>query len=89
MSRMKYIVTINDNGNEEIFVFNEIINHDCMAEVLGYIKNQSFGDWERVRREPISAGFVQDGVCYGRSVTLGLSSREGIDTKLLAIGGIK
>ncbi len=77
---MKYIVTERE-GIEEMFVFPDTINHDCMAEVISRIKNQSHGSWERVLRRPISAGFITvEGECYGRSETLRLDSRGITDT---------
>lgn len=70
-------------GNEEIFTFPNSVNHDCMAEVLRGIKNQTWGVWERNRRFPVSAGFVSEGrVCYGESETLNLHSRPN-DTAIL------
>ena len=43
MREMKYIVTRNlENDKEEIFIFPKSVNHDCMAEVLECIKNQSW-----------------------------------------------
>ena len=54
-----------------------------MAEVLNRIKNTTLGNWERIRRAPISAGFVDDAHnCYGRSESLNLDSRPQ-DTILL------
>lgn len=80
---MKYIVTKNENGKEELFTFPNHVHHDCMAEVLCYIKNQMYGNWEREYREPISAGFIDSkGNCYGISESLGLASRPEIDTAL-------
>ena len=74
---MKYIVTETDNGEREIFTFPSSINHDAMAEVLWRIRNQTHGDWKRINRKPVSAGFVNlDGICYGESETLGLTSNE-------------
>lgn len=82
---MKYIVTRDESGREEAFVFPRTIDHDAMAEVLGRIKNQTHGNWRRVFREPVSAGFMdQDGICYGKSETLGLSARPE-DTELLKL----
>ena len=40
---MKYIVTETKKGTEEIFIFPNTVNHDCMAEVLCHIKDQSWG----------------------------------------------
>lgn len=73
---MKYIVTVTPDGQEEVFIFPNSVDHDAMAEVLGCIKNQTEDPWERVRREPVSAGFVdQSANCYGESITLKLESR--------------
>lgn len=80
---MKYICTVDPNGEEEIFVFPRSVNHDCMMEMIGRIKNKTHGDWQRIRRKPISAGFVNNaGGCYGHSETLKLKSREQ-DTDIL------
>jgi hypothetical protein len=77
---MKYIVTERE-GIEEMFVFPDTINHDCMAEVLDRIKDRTTGNWYRVHRTPISAGFITvEGECYGRSETLRLDSRGTTDT---------
>lgn len=72
---MKYIVTHCEQHGEEIFVFPESINHNIMAEAIGRLKNQSFGDWSRITRTPVSAGFVKEGKCVGRSESLNLLSR--------------
>jgi hypothetical protein len=79
---MKYIVTKDESGKEEIFLFPNNVHHDAMAEVLNHIKNQTWGDWERVRRKPIAAGFIEKGECVGRSESLRLESRPIIDTAL-------
>lgn len=80
---MKYICTKGEGNKEEIFTFPGTVDHDAMAEVLGCIKNHTHGNWERVMRTPVSAGFVSDyGGCYGESVTLNLKSRTE-DTALL------
>jgi len=82
---MKYICTVNQtNGQEEIFTFPRHVNHDCMAEVLGRVKNHTHGNWERIPRTIISAGFVcADGVCHGESLTLDVKARPE-DKDLLA-----
>jgi len=81
MNNMKYIVTVRADNIEEMFVFPDTINHDCMAEVLNRIKDRTTGDWHRVHRTPISAGFITvEGECYGRSETLRLDSRGTTDT---------
>lgn len=82
MREMKYIVTRNEEGKEEIFVFPKSVNHDCMAEVLGFIKNKTYGNWERGFRKPVSAGFTDGKTCYGMSESLGIKSRPQ-DTELL------
>lgn len=82
---MKYICMEDEKGEQLIFTFPKSIDHDCMEEMLSRIKNQMTGEWERVWRRPISAGFVTvGGFCHGESVTLGLESRENEDTELLA-----
>ena len=82
MREMKYIVTRNKEGKAEIFVFPKSVNHDCMAEVLGFIKNKTYGNWERGFRKPVSAGFTDGKTCYGESLSLGIESRPQ-DTELL------
>ena len=81
---MKYIATKTEKGVEEIFTFPYDVHHDCMMEMLGFIKDQNGGQWSRVYREAISAGFVDStGHCHGKSETLGLKSRPTADTALL------
>ena len=80
---MKYIRAVDSNGFHEIFVFPKTVNHDDMAEALSGIKNTAFGGWERIAREPVSAGFVSEsGECFGSSVSLGIKS-DPTDTDLL------
>jgi len=80
---MKYIRTETEEGLPEVFVFPRSVNHDVMAEAIGAMKNQSFGQWSRVRRKAVSAGFVaSDGACYGESLSLSLKS-DANDTILL------
>jgi len=81
MMQMKYIVTCNGDGLEEIFLFLPTINHDAMAEAVSHIKDRR----HRVSRQAISAGFVaRDGTCCGVSQSLGLAARPK-DTQLLAM----
>ena len=81
---MKYICTKDEDGNEQVFTFPRAIDHDAMAEVLEHIKNQTHGNWERVYRRPVSAGFVNSkGECHGRSETLGVKSRGDVDTIIM------
>jgi hypothetical protein len=81
---MKYICTKDENGKEEIFTFPKTVNHDVMAESLDRMRNQAGGNWHRVSRVPVSAGFVTpSGVCFGESLTLNLKSRSPEDSDLL------
>lgn len=85
MKEMKYVVTAHPDTNvEEIFIFPKSVHHDCFAEMIPYMKNQMYGNWDRVHREPISAGFTDGNTCYGVSESLGLESRPE-DTKLLSM----
>lgn len=81
--KMKYIVTEDENGVEDIFIFPAKVDHDCMAEMLARIKNQSWGNWERVYRRPIAAGFTDGKTCWGRSETLNMDSRKNVDANLI------
>lgn len=82
---MKYIVMSDPEGltPDIMIIFNKEINHDCMAESLEGIRNQTWGNWERVFRFPISAGFTDGTKCYGMSESLSLSAREKEDSELL------
>lgn len=75
MKRMKYIITAQDNKKEEIFIFPCEVNHDCMAEMIARIRDKMHGDWRRINRTPVSAGFIEGGECVGESETLRLKSR--------------
>lgn len=81
---MKYIVTKQENGTEEIFIFPKSVHHKDMAEAVGFLKDRSGAgsSWKRLIREPISAGFVEGGKCLGNSESLMLASRTE-DTALL------
>lgn len=82
---MKYIVTQDEDNNnrEEIFIFDQIIHHDCMMEMIGRIKNQSHGNWNRQHRVAIAAGFTDGRKCWGYSETIGLKSRGDKDSDLI------
>jgi hypothetical protein len=82
---MKYIVTRDENGKEEIFIFSKKISHDAFAEVVSDIRNQTWGNWERMYREPIAAGFTDGKRCTGRSETLDLDSRGRLDEMLIEV----
>jgi hypothetical protein len=87
---MKYLVA-NLEGHEAMFVFPRAVDHDRMAEALTMIRFGYNHNWERklLPRDGkadgniISAGFVDNGKCHGRSETLGLFSRGDADTELL------
>lgn len=64
--RMKYIVTENENGIKEIFIFDKNINHDYMYEAIQGLNEEL--------HKAISAGFTDGLSCYGRSETLNLDS---------------
>ena len=80
---MSKYICMTDDDKEVIITFPNSIDHDCMAEACSGIKNQTWGNWYRVFRSPVSAGFIdRNGKCYGRSETLNLDSRPE-DTELL------
>lgn len=81
---MKYIVTKQPDGTEEIFIFPKAVHHKDMAEAVGYLKDHARdgSTWRRLERDPVSAGFVEGGKCVGNSESLMLSSRPE-DTDLL------
>lgn len=74
MKEMKYVVVKDKSGNEQIYIFPKQIDHDAFAEVLSHIKTGG-RDWRREYREPVSAGFTDGVICYGRSETLDLECR--------------
>ena len=81
---MKYICTINDFGVHEIFMFSNLIDHDVMASNITCMIKERFGKTEEILRLPVSAGFVSpDGICFGKSISLGIKCREERDTELL------
>lgn len=82
---MKYIVMALAD-KEEIFIFPRTVDHDRMKEACEIIRFGDDRNWNRKYRqgECVSAGFIDDGVCHGRSETLGLESRGPKDTALLS-----
>ncbi len=78
---MKYIVTKDEKGKEEMFTFPDSVHHNVMADAVSYLKNQTHDNWKRINRDVVSAGFIEGGVCVGKSESLGLSSRPE-DTEL-------
>jgi hypothetical protein len=87
MSDAKYIV-VDLDGSEQIFTFPKSVDHDRMLEALEAIRMGSDRDWSRAYRsgKVVSAGFVENGHCGGRSETLNLKSRGAVDTVLLKGG---
>lgn len=81
---LKYIIVRNrDSGKEEVFLFPKSVNHDVFAKSVGRLKNQAQGQWRRITRDIVAAGFVSPSFkCYGGSDTLHMVSREQ-DTKIL------
>ena len=82
---MKYIVVILD-GQEHLFVFPRTVDHDHMAEAIGMIRFGGARNWVRsyMDADIVGAGFIDNGVCHGRSETLDIKSRNERDTALLA-----
>jgi hypothetical protein len=84
---MKYVVTQDEDGKEELFMFPKSVNHDVFANAVSRLKNQSHGNWKRIDRDVIAAGFISYdyGImsCHGRSETLNLDSRGRLDEMLI------
>ncbi len=80
---MKYITTKTEDGKTEIFTFPRSVPHSVMAEAIARLKNATHGEWKRITRTPVSAGFIEGGVCHGESESLHLRSRPHEDTILL------
>lgn len=88
MNEMKYVVVSSEKQGEQLFVFPKNVTHQSFAEILSKIRHGEGRNWERIFREPISAGFTDGVKCYGRSESLDLASRPE-DTALLQRGGCK
>jgi len=70
--QMKYIV-VNGALTDEIYLFPGAVYHADFADKMGFSQDQI-----------LSAGFVSPELeCYGKSISLGVSSRGEIDTKLI------
>lgn len=84
MKEMKYIVTYSDMTGEELFIFPKSINHVDFYESVSRTKfyPPDSLDWMRPYRKIVSAGFTDGKTCYGRSQSLGVSSRKE-DSQLL------
>lgn len=65
-NEMKYVCTIDEDNQKQIFFFEKHINHDWFYEVVGHMDDQF--------RKRSSAGFTNGISCYGRSETLNLDS---------------
>jgi hypothetical protein len=83
---MKYIV-VNLEGEDQIFVFPRTVNHDQMYESLKVIKFGNYRDWQRKYHKAtlVSAGFIENGQCCGKSETLNIKSRPMLDTHLMQV----
>lgn len=75
--RIKYIKfeTLYNNENHYFVIFQQYVDHDCMAEV---VKRLGIDDM----LYPVSAGFTDFDSCYGRSMTLNIDSDQ-YDTEYL------
>lgn len=83
---MKYVVTKDEEGKQELFMFPKSINHNDFADAVQRIKTYVNGnprDWIRLKRTPIAAGFTDGKTCSGRSETLKLDSRGRLDEMLI------
>jgi hypothetical protein len=86
-AEMKYVVVSSPEYGEQLVMFPKSINHNAMVESLSRIRYGTAQDWQRVYAEPVSAGFTDGINCYGRSESLHLDARPGLDTALLKNGG--
>lgn len=74
---MKYLVLHADDGQHDVVLFPEVLTHQAMADAVSRTRNQTFGNWRRVERKPVSAGQVDvHWACSGGSEALGLVARE-------------
>ena len=71
---MKF-VTFDGHKGEQIIVFPKVMQHLDFAEK---VKEMSVGGMRT-----IAGGFVVDGECVGKSISLRMGSRGDADTKLL------
>ena len=77
---MKYIVTIL-GGKEAMFVFPKEVDHHRFAEVLENIRYLDYYTQDNDGKV-VSAGFICDSICAGKSETLDLISRPALDCAL-------
>jgi hypothetical protein len=83
---MKYIV-YRDGDKDHLITFPNCINHNRMADAMEALRFGDDRDWHRRQGEVVSAGFIDGGECHGRSESLDIDSRKGIDTMILRAGG--
>lgn len=83
---MKYIV-VSHKDQEQIFTFPKNIDHYHMMEAIGAVRVGRGNHWEREYRKAtaIAAGFIDNGLCHGKSESLNLISRGAKDTALLSL----
>ena len=81
---MKYVVMANEVGIESIFLFPKSIDHNCFVEAVLRLRDTTLGAWRKPAQKIVSAGFVDDGKCHGKSETLATISRGEIDTALMS-----
>ncbi len=74
MSKKKFVTFVDYQHKEHIMVFPEKIQHSSFASAISEL---SFGELK-----PVSGGFVKDGECFGKSISLNMESRPQ-DTELL------
>lgn len=72
------------DGKETMFVFPKEVDHDRMYEAMEAIRFGSDRAWNRKLREgeAVSAGFISNGECHGKSESMEMKSRPEIDTAL-------
>lgn len=82
--KAKYIV-IKSGDEELIFVFPKAVVHKEMFAMVKAIKDSHGPNWSRpyFNAVCVGAGFVGNGHCYGESESLGVVSRDEVDTALL------
>jgi hypothetical protein len=84
-TKTKYIVVLTEAGDEELITFPSTISHDVMALAVKRLKDKLIGNFTRQTRTVIAAGFVDSKHrCGGKSTSLSLTSRQDVDTALLA-----
>ncbi len=73
---MKYLVLLADDDKQDVVIFPDTLSHKAVAEEVARIRNQTFGNWRRVIRRPVSAGLVDaQWLCSGGCDELGLKAQ--------------